>query len=239
MSTTSRVSTAPRLLVEPTSPFVRRESDEVFVERRAPREAPVAVSILKDPDRVVDLIVEKNAIDRVVLASLLCLAVSTLVFTNVTLARAPWLDIVRASVLVPTNILLALAATLGPLYATSIVFAARVPIARLVAVLLSSTATGAMILAALAPIPWFAFSTDTIWRGPIALCAVFVVAGGVAGSRLMKSLSRLAARSSNAPLTDDEKHRIAIVGRIGFMLVALTVGVAAWGFDALSPVRWM
>ena len=227
-----------RTLVEPSSPFVRPQVEEVFVDETAPREPSVAVSILKDPARIADLVSE-GAIERVVLSSLVCIAISAVIFTNVTLARSPWLEIVRASVIVPANLLMALAAALGPIYATSVVFAARVPFARLVAVLLSSVATGSMVLAALAPIPWFAGATDPVWHGPIALLAVFAVAGASAGARLRASLLALAERSTDDALSKDALRRVGILARIGFMIVVLTVGVAVWGFDALSPTGWV
>ena len=84
--------------------------------------------------------------------------------------------------------LLALAASLGPIYAASILLAARVPLARLVAALLASAATGSLVLAGLAPPLYLMWRLDSEWAGPLTLCAAFLLSGLSAGARIHRLL---------------------------------------------------
>lgn len=227
------VTNSPRLLIEPSSPFVPRPSLVPIDD--SPREPPLAVTILKSPYDTAKIILAGDQLDRLAVSSLVCIGFACFAFVVVSLSTRDPVSLLRSSVLLPGNLIFALAAALGPIYAASIVYAARIPMARLVSALLTSAAAGAMILAAAAPLPWFAFSVDPKWLGPLGLVLSFALAGLTVGYRLKTILLHLARASSEGLLERDEE-RVVIIARIASMVVGLTIAIALWGFDVFLPV---
>ncbi|MFP2934106.1 hypothetical protein ACLESO_55075, partial [Pyxidicoccus sp. 3LG] len=150
---------------------------------------------------------------------------------------AAWL----ASALTALNVLLSLAVSLGPIYVTGILVAARVPLARLVAALLASAATGVLLLAGLAPPLYLLWGLDSEWAGPLMLTAAFLLAGGAAGLRvhrllelMAESVTRTALGDPTAVLGEADAFRVGILARIACMMVAFTLALGVWAFDALA-----
>ncbi len=230
---TSRVtsSLAPRRLVEPTSPFLGAVEPAAPLKPRR-RTPPLLLTILRDPRAVLARMSTTADVQRVVVASLSALAACAIVLAFV-VVRGEALVVARSAGLLVANLLLALAASIGPIYATAIVVAARVPIARLVVVLLCSTAAGAMVLVAASFAPWFLLSVDREWLGPVSLVGVFVLAGLAAGFRLHSTLVLFAIDAKGAALDEDELARVGALARVASVIIASNVALALWGFDAL------
>jgi hypothetical protein len=129
----------------------------------------------------------------------------------------------------------------SPIYAASILVAARVPLARLVAALLASAATGSLLLAGLAPPLYLLWRLDSEWAGPLLLTAAFLLSGGAAGARihrllslLAESVTRAALGNPTAALSAEDTFRVGILARVSWMMVAFTSALGFWAFDALG-----
>lgn len=225
------VEVAPRRLVEPTSPFLGAPGAPVLLAARR-RQPPLVLEILRDPHRVLAKMDAPAEVQRVVLAALATLVACAAVVAFV-VVRGELVDAARGAALLAQNLLLALAASIGPVYAASIVLAARVPLARLVVILLCSTAAGAMVLLASSPAPWFLLSLDRMWLGPCGLVAAFGVAGVATGVRLHATLVLFATDAKGAALDDDELARVRMLARLASVIVGANIALALWGFDAL------
>jgi hypothetical protein len=136
---------------------------------------------------------------------------------------------------------MALAASLGPIYATSILLAARVPLARLVAALLASAATGSLLLAALASPLYLLTRLNAEWAGPLMLTSAFLLAGSAAGARVHRLLGLMAEQvtrnalgDSAAKLSGEDAFRVGILARISCMVLAFTLALGFWAFNALG-----
>lgn len=217
-----------RLLIEPASPFVPRAEEPYHIPE--PDDArPLLVDLLGAPERVVERLVDAEALERAILGSLGGIAAGTALFAVIMMLRFGWTSAIRAGVLSSTNGIIALAASLGPIYAAGLLVAARLPLARLVGALLTSAATGAMVLAAMTPIPYFLMQVDAEWLGPLAVVASFGVSALVAGGRIYRTLMLLAGDE----IDEASRARVAILARVAMMIFAFTSALALWGFDAL------
>lgn len=225
------IRTTPRRLIEPTSPFLADlEPATPLVPRR--REPPLFLEILRAPATVLARMSTPVEVQRVVIAALGAIAACSIVLAFV-VVRGDLLAAARSAGLLTTNLLFALAASIGPIYAASIVVAARVPVARLVVVLLCSTAAGAMVLIAASFLPWFLLSVDREWFGPLSLVAAFGFAGLAAGVRLHSTLVLFAVDAKGSTLDDDELARVGALARLASVVIFSNVALALWGFDAL------
>jgi hypothetical protein len=226
---------AGRLLIEPASPFIARVREPFRVRERT-EEGSTLLDLLGSPERIVDRLVDRDRLERTILESLTVLAASTAVFSIVLMLPHGWIDALRSALLSSTNAMVGLAAALGPIYAAGLLLSTRIPMARLVGTLLTSAATGAMILCALSPIPYGVYGLDPEWGGPIALVASFAVSALAAGARIRRTMMLLAERTKRArvgePLDPAEQHRVAILARTSMMVLAFTGALAMWGFDA-------
>jgi len=236
----------PSALAEPLSPFVPWSPEERTLEwhekRAEPRERNLLGELLRGPGDLVERLMEASKLQGLVLASLGVITVCTSAFAG-TLGAArvgggAW---GVSAVLASCNVLLALAAALGPVYAASVLLAARVPLARLVATLLASAATGSLLLVGLAPPLYLLWGLDSEWAGPLMLFSAFVLSGFAAGARTYRLLMALAEAVTRAScgeperkLSAEDAFRVGILARVSLMMVAFTSALGFWAFQALG-----
>jgi hypothetical protein len=229
---------------EPASPFVvfspseRSEIPEDLIA--GSRGDSFLAATLSRPERIVDRLLDAEQAQTAVLGSLLVVSSTTFFYALVAnvAAQASVMESLRGAVLLPFDLMLAIAASLGPIYAGSILVAARLPLARLVPLLLSAVATGGLLLAALAPVPYFLWHLDSEWAGPLSVVGCFLFSGLAAGARVRKLLRLMAdavvsVRSGELSdgLADGDAGRVAVLARIAMMFLAFTFSLALWGFD--------
>ncbi|MBI2374086.1 MAG: hypothetical protein HYV07_08810 [Deltaproteobacteria bacterium] len=221
--------------VEAISPFVAHSAADLG-ELPASEESgrSLLVDLLREPEATVRRLLDPKELAETVLGALSLLAVTTSFFAAVVMSALPYGSPLRAAAVLPINVLLALAAALGPMYATGIIVAARVPMSRLVAVVLAASATGAAVLAALAPIPYALYRIDDQWVGPISMfscCVLGSIAGGARLHVLLYHLAREVRARSGRELSTGELFRVGIVARMSMVVLAFTVALAGWVLD--------
>lgn len=231
---------------EPLTPFMPWS-----VEERAPLpestvpgepERQLLVELLREPSAIVERLLEPARLQGLVVGSVGVITVCTSLFAATSsAAREGSENGALAAILTSVNVLMALAASLGPIYAASILVAARVPLARLVAALLASAATGSLLLAGLAPPLYLLWRLDSEWAGPLLLMAAFLLSGAAAGARihrllslLAESVTRAALGNPAATLSEKDAFRVGILARVSWMMVAFTSALGFWAFDALG-----
>jgi len=228
---------------EPISPFVpwSAADREELPDAVGERESSLLIDLLRDARKIVERLLDPEQLQRTVLGSLVVIVTTVGFFAATVVSARLGADAWRAMAVLPFNALLGLAAALGPIYATSVLVAARLPLARLVATMLSASATGGLILAALAPIPYGVWKLDAEWAGPLSLLAVFGVSALVSGARLRQQLLimaeevvRAASGDPTARLCAADEFRVRIVARMAMVFVAFTLALAVWAFDALA-----
>jgi hypothetical protein len=239
------LSRSVTLSAEPLTPFMPWS-----VEERAPLPEPgtameperqLLVELLREPAAIVERLLDPARLQGLVLGSVGVIAVCTSAFAATSSAARGGDDQALSAALTSANVLMALAASLGPIYAASILVAARVPLARLVAALLASAATGSLLLAGLAPPLYLLWRLDAEWAGPLLLTGAFLLSGAAAGARIHRLLSlmaesvtRAALDSPSATLSAEDAYRVGILARVSWMMVAFTSGLGFWAFNALG-----
>ncbi|MCA9554265.1 MAG: hypothetical protein KC933_29790 [Myxococcales bacterium] len=223
---------APRK--EPRSPFlppaeVAGPSLDELVDAQG-RARPLALELLADPAGVLARIRDPQQLEGLVVGALAVVATCIALFAAVLMSAHEPQVILRAAGLATLSVLLGLAAALGPIYGTSVVMAARLPMGRLVAVLLASVATGALLLPALAPVLHICQGLDPVWAGPLAAVGSFAIMGGVAGLRLRRLLLDLAFSAGG--MDPGARFRVGVLTRMALAFTGLTVSLAFWAFDA-------
>jgi hypothetical protein len=220
--------------VEPRSPFLAPTALEgpsldelVDAQDGAP---PLALILLSDPDAVVTRLQDPQRLEGLVAGALGVVAVSTALFAGALVGPYGVQAVLRASALATVSLLLGLAAALGPIYGTSVVMAARLPMGRLVGVLLAAVASGALLLPGLAPAVHFALRFDPEWWGPGAAVGSFGAMGLVTGLRLRRLLLSLAEAPGD--LSPGGRFRVGVLTRMALAFTGLTVSLAFWAFDA-------
>jgi hypothetical protein len=230
---------------EPLSPFMpwsHEEREPLPQEGEDPTAGgrSMLADLLREPSAIVDRVLDPARVQSVVLSSALIIAVGTSFFAaaaSVARGQQAW---PVAAALTSLNVLMALAASLGPIYATGILVAARVPLARLVASLLSATAAGSLMLAGLAPPLYLLWRLDAEWGGPLMMVAAFLMAGAAAGARIHRLLSVMAetvtrtALGETAKLSAEDAFRVGILARVSWMMLAFTLALGFWAFNALG-----
>lgn len=229
---------------EPLSPFMpwSHEEREPLPQGEDPTVGgrSMLADLLREPSAIVDRVLDPARVQGVVLSSALIITVGTSFFAaaaSVARGEQAW---PVAAALTSLNVLMSLAASLGPIYATGILVAARVPLARLVASLLSATAAGSLLLAGLAPPLYLLWRLDGEWGGPLMMVAAFLLAGAAAGARIHRLLSLMAemvtrtALGEGAKLSAEDAFRVGILARVSWMMLAFTLALGFWAFNALG-----
>ena len=231
---------------EPLTPFMPwspAEREPLAAEAPPSGTEPhLLMELLREPDAIVARLLEPARLRELVLTAVGTLTVCTSFFAvTSSAARLTGESWVLPAALTSFNVLLALAASLGPIYAASILVSARVPFARLVAALLASAATGSLLLAALAPPLYLLWTLDPDWGGPLLLIAAFMLSGAAAGARIHRLLHRMAesvTRSAldapGAALSAEDSYRVGILARVSWMMVTFTSAMGFWTFNALG-----
>ncbi|MBN1207594.1 MAG: hypothetical protein JXB05_22190, partial [Myxococcaceae bacterium] len=228
-------------LPEPLSPFVPWSSEdrtplpEVEASPATPGSQALLVDLLREPASITERLLEPTRVQAVVLGSAGIIAGCTSFFAaavSVARGQEAWWG---AAALTSLNVLMSIAASLGPIYATSILLAARVPLARLVAALLAAAATGALLLAGLASPVYLMWRLDAEWAGPLMLTSAFLLSGAAAGARIHRLLSvmaetvtRKALGDDDAKLGEEDAFRVGILARISWMMLAFTLALGFW-----------
>ncbi len=239
------LSASPVLAAEPLTPFMPWSQEEraPLSEGALPEpERQLLVELLSEPSAIVERLLDSSRLQGLVLTSVGVITVCTSFFAaTASITRSAGESWALPAALTSLNVLMALAASLGPIYAASILVVARVPFARLVAALLASAATGALLLAGLAPPLYLLWTLDPEWGGPLLLIGAFLVSGAAAGARIHTLLQRMAeavTRSalgdSTAKLSTQDAYRVGILARVSWMMVAFTSGLGFWAFNALG-----
>ncbi len=180
------------------------------------------VERLGDPEQLVVTVLVALALSAVASALAAYLMLSPMLGGGKALLAA--LQVVAAAVA-------AVAATSAPIHAVSVLYAVRLPLGRLVAIQLCAVAAGTVVLAALAPVPRLLWQIDREWWGPLALVAVFTVAGLIMGARLRRLLLLLQARSAAAGDLETGR-RVRILARVAFLLMGFSFALASWAWFA-------
>lgn len=231
-----RAEVAPRPRSEPRSPFLgaepaRAPSLDALVDEDQ-RDRPLVLELVCDVPAVVRRLAAPGELEGLVKAGLLLTVASAGVHAAGLMSPYGPLVAARAAGLTAASLLFGLAAALGPIYGTGVLVAARLPMARLVAVLLAATAAGALGLAGLTPLVRLALAWDPVWVGPLAQVGGFLVMGALTGLRLSRLLVALAEASAPGPLTEGARFRVGILSRMALSFSALTTCLALWAFDA-------
>jgi hypothetical protein len=229
---------------EPLSPFMpwSQEEREPLPQGDDPTVGgrSLLADLLREPAAIVDRVLEPARVQGVVLGSVLMIVLGTSFFAaaaSVARGKEAWWS---AAALTSVNVLMALAASLGPIYATGILVAARVPLARLVASLLSAAAAGSLLLAGMAPPLYLVWRLDPEWSGPLMMVSSFLLAGAAAGTRIHRLLTVMAetvtraALGEAAKLSEEDAFRVGILARVSWMMLAFTLALGFWAFNALG-----
>ncbi len=226
---------------EELTPFVAWSSEARSArppELTGAREASLFDGFLNAPEAIVDRLLSPERVPALVVAAAAVTASCAAAYE----AALVWgfhLPSARPIAMAPLMILLAEAAAVGPIFAASVLAAARIPLARLGAALLAASATGALLMAALAPAIVVVIGFDREWLGPLSMVAAFLLAASVSGLRLYRLLMGMAERlyqreaGPTARLSPADAERAALVARLACMSVGFTLGLACWTSSSL------
>lgn len=232
MSSTPLPTAAPRLLIEPASPFSELEAELPRLEALLPPARPSLLSELYGPPAALAArLLDPEVRAEVIRTSILAIIIGTGLFAALATSHLGAWGSARAALLLAANTFLGLMGALGPIYATGLLVAARLPLSRWVGVLLSGAASSALLLGALGPIAHLAFRVDPLWAGPLSLAAAFLIAGLSGGLRLYRVLHALAHAVRGEALRDGELFRLKIQARMALVFTALTGALGLWAFD--------
>lgn len=228
---------------EPLSPFVAWSAEAQvplpLEELDAQRDGPgVLVEIITAPERFAARVVEGRGMEATIAGLLGVAVLGSAAFALVVRLDLGPLVAVGAGLRLALSVVLAVAAAIGPIHAAGVLVAARVPLPRLVAVMLASTAVGAAVLAPLGPVVRFLHGYDAEWWGPLSLVGAFVMAAAVASVTLRRLLLALAEEASSASgrgvLSEGDLFRVGIVARMALVFLGYTSMLALWGVGAFS-----
>ncbi len=224
--------------VERLSPFVSwsEEDRRPLAENLPAAPRSLAAVLLRDPIGTVERLADPAQHLGVLLVALGLVTSGASAFAGATAVSMQSAQPLRMAALASVNALLALAAALGPIYATGILLSTRVPLARLVAILLSAAAAGAMLLGGVAPVLHVLWKLDGEWLGPLGLMTSFTLSAVLVGARVRRLmlLSALAASrvsDSKAELSPEDAARVATLARVALIATGFTSALSLWAFD--------
>lgn len=221
------------------SPFLRwsEEDRRPLPALSAPASKPGWLArLLCDPSGTVADLAGSSGLQRTILRAVAVLATSTAVFALLTgQVLGSHRPLVNAAFYALWE-LAALAAAAGPVYGTGLVLGARVPLSRLVALLLASAATGVTLLASLSPLVLVIVRAELFQIGAVTFFALVFLGGAVAAARF-RNLLHLFARGlspGHEALSREDAERVATLARVAAVVTAFTSTMAFWlvsGFD--------
>ncbi len=224
-------------LMECVSPFVDSRDDGPGLADLLEGQAP---SLLKDlltnPAAIAARMLDSAEAPRS-MAQTLGLLIAAAALTGGLFASITTTEILRAAVLLPAAIVLAVGAAMGPVAATALLAGARLPWQLLAAALTSAVTAGALTMVALVPVAVVLMRLDSDFVGPLAIVLSFLVAGAISGLRIravLNELAKLVCASTGEALAGERFGRIALVGRVAFVQLAFTMSLAVWCLKVLG-----
>lgn len=225
---------------EPLSPFVAWTDDARAPIEVAPGRRSLFVEMVAEPALYAARLLEPGRTQATIGATTAAMVTGAVLFAALVRLDEGLLVALGAGLRLALSLLLAVAAALGPIHAAGLLVAARVPLPRLVAVMMGAMAAGTTVLAPLAPLVRFLHRYDAMWAGPLALVGAFGLGSLVAGvtlSRLLGALARetLRAREGrSAELAEADVFRVGIVSRLALVFLGYTAMLALWGLGAFT-----
>lgn len=219
--------------IELKSPFLRWSESDATLELPAAAPPSDLTALLGHPELVCERMVDPSRAPRLVVTAVVATGLATLAFcagcAGLVSGRVEW-QVLAA----PIYVLLALAAATGPLYATSILLAARLPFARLVACVLTAGVVGALLSVAALPLIYLAWVADPEWVGALSVPAAFGLSAAAAASRLRVLLLGLAGLAQGAsPMSPGDEFRVRMLARISVMVLGFALTNAIWALERL------
>lgn len=224
---------------EELSPFVewRAEEDGVVPDTLVgdDREDSVLVALLRSPSVIVRKLRDPREVIPLTTTAMVALMLSAALFAIVAARNESLWVIARGALGAALAFLTATGAAITPIYGVSMLLQARLPLTRLAACLAAAGATGALVLAAQAPLVLTFLKLDAAWAGPMSVVAAYAIAGLIGGARLYRMLVELATSTIGRPsLTQSELFRVGILARVSMMILGLTLSLALWSFNVLG-----
>lgn len=230
---------------EPLSPFVAWQAEvrspfpEALLVRR--REPSLLDALTRDPDEAARRLLLPEESHRFVVGALTVLVGSATAFAMVAAELRHAAHPLGAGLAFAANLLLALGAAVGPIHAAMVLMAARIPLSRLIAVLVGGLAAGGLLLLGFTPAVLAMQSLDDQLLGPAAIVGATLLAALRSGLQVHGVLLRLAERclqsatgEAKAVLAERDAFRVGVVARISMMVLAFTASLALWGMGVLS-----
>jgi hypothetical protein len=190
------------------------------------------MNLLRNPAAIAGQLTASRDLDDLIIDAVGLIAFSAALFVVIAGPDRGMRAALGSIVYLTIRLLAAVLATLGTVYGTSLVLGARVPLGRLIATVVTATAGGALMLAALAPMLHVFWTHDALWTAPVATGVVFFIAGTTAGARLYQLLRGQAEQLASGPLTPEDASRVYWVVRLG--LIALVFNSALAFFYSLN-----
>lgn len=223
--------------VEYVSPFIESGEEGPALAELLERQPPSLLKeLLTDPAAIAGRMLDP-AQAPTSMAQTLGLLVATASLAGGLMATLSGTGVLRAAVMLPVAIVLAVAAAMGPVAATAVIAGARVPWQLLAAALSAAVTSGVLTLVALVPIAVVAMRFDTEWAGPLAIFGAFGVSGIIAGLRIravFRALAKLVCERTGEKLEGEREFRIGLVGRVALVQLAFTMSVAVWSLRVLG-----
>lgn len=221
---------------ETISPFIQglgdgRIPDELLAHEQGPS---LLIDLLARPAAVVERLHTGEDREQMISGSATAILASLALIALAARVHLGWGIALRSAALLGFSEILAVAAAFGAIWATGVVVSARVPMWRLIPMVVTAVASGTILLVPLSPLVHLAYAEDPYWLGPLAVVGAFLIAGFAGGQRLYRLLLGLASRRSGGPLTEAQRFRIRIVGRMALTFLGFTTALGFWGFDALG-----
>lgn len=231
------MTSAALIRSECVSPFVDAGDEGPALAELLSRQRPSLLKeLLTDPSAIAARMLDPGQAPAS-MAQTLALLVATASLAGGFIASLSGTEVLRAAVLLPVAIVLAVAAALGPVAATAVIAGARVPWQLLAAALSAAVTAGVLTLVALISIAVVLMRFDAEWAGPLAIFGAFGIAGLIAGVRIRSvfgALAKQVCERTGEKLEGERLFRIGLVGRVAFVQLTFTMSIAVWSLRVLG-----
>lgn len=232
-STALPFTPTPRVGRETKSPFLKWADGDATLEAPPPPPPGNLTALLGAPEVVCERMVDPAKAPALIVTAVAATGLATLAFTagaSGLVSRGVEPQVLWA----PVYLLLALAAATGPIYATSILLAARLPMARLVGCVLTAGVVGALLSVAALPVVYLAWIVDPNWLGTLSFPVVFGLSAMAAATRLRVLLLGLAGLNApDAKMAPEDEARVRMLARIAVMVLGFALTNAIWALERL------
>lgn len=223
---------------EELSPFVEWPDGPASIDDtlvKDDREDSVLVALLRSPGVIVAKLRAPRELIPLTTTATLALMAGAALFAIVASRNQDALGVCRGAFAAAVAFVTATGAALTPIYGVSLLMGARMPIAKLSACLAAAGATGALVLAAQAPLVLTLLRLDHVWSGPLSVVFAYGLAGLIGGARLYRLLVELATSTvGRSELTASELFRVGVLARVSMMTLGFTLSLALWSFNVLG-----